>query len=239
MIAFSDVTKSFPLGKEKIEVLHRVNLTINKGDFAALMGPSGSGKSTLMNLIGLLDRPTSGTYKLNGKDVAGLGERQRSHVRGKTIGFVFQTFNLLPRTSVLNNVMLPATYNSLEGRRNRALKLLKEVGLGHRVNVRPTTLSGGERQRVAIARALMMEPEIILADEPTGNLDSKSGREILKLLSDIHHKGTTILLVTHNEELLQYVHRVFEVKDGHVQEKTPTSSRLKSGLRGAGKRGKR
>ena len=207
------------IGTEIIHAIKSVSLTINKGEFVALMGPSGSGKSTLMNILGCLDTPTKGDYILNGINVSQMTENQLAEVRNSEIGFVFQTFNLLPRNSALDNVALPLVYAgvSKEQRQERARKTLENVGLGHRVDHRPNELSGGQRQRVAVARALINNPSIILADEPTGNLDTKTSIEIMGLIEDIHDKGNTIILVTHEEDIAQHAHRIVRMRDGLVE----------------------
>lgn len=218
LIELQHITKSFDIGEGTFRALDDVSLDIQPGEFVAIMGPSGSGKSTLMNIIGLLDRPTSGTYKLAGQPVSlSMSDRQQAKLRSETIGFIFQNFNLLANIDVSSNVALPAAYTK---RRNdpkkRAEKLLTDVGLGHRLHHRIPKLSGGERQRVAIARALMNEPKVILADEPTGNLDSKSGEEVMKLLIDLNRRGTTLLVVTHSDELAALAQRIIRLKDGKV-----------------------
>ncbi len=218
LIELSNVSKTFHLGETTVRALDKVSFTAEKGEFVALMGPSGSGKSTLMNLIGLLDRPTDGTYTLDGRAIDNrIGDGERAKLRSEFIGFIFQTFNLLPNLSVLDNVLLPTTYTARVGKpRVRAKELLERVHLGHRLGFRPNRLSGGERQRVAIARALMNDPKVVLADEPTGNLDSKSGEEVLGILSELHRAGTTLLLVTHNDELARRAGRTVHLKDGRV-----------------------
>ncbi len=219
MIRAENLTKSYKMGRVEVKALDGVSLSIQPGEFLAVMGPSGSGKSTLMNLIGCLDRPTSGRLLLNGSDISTLSDRQLSQLRGSTIGFVFQTFNLIPRVSALANVMLPMSFlNTIpkRERRTRALQILEQVGLGHRVHHMPSELSGGERQRVAIARALANEPKVILADEPTGNLDSKTGKQILELVRELHEQGRTIVLVTHDATVASYAERVMELVDGKI-----------------------
>ncbi len=219
MIRAENLTKIYKMGRVEVKALDGVSLSIQPGEFLAVMGPSGSGKSTLMNLIGCLDRPTSGRLLLNGSDISTLSDRQLSQLRGSTIGFVFQTFNLIPRVSALANVMLPMSFlNTIpkRERRTRALQILEQVGLGHRVHHMPSELSGGERQRVAIARALANEPKVILADEPTGNLDSKTGKQILELVRELHEQGRTIVLVTHDATVASYAERVMELVDGKI-----------------------
>ena len=200
-------------------MLKGINLTIEKGEYVALMGPSGSGKSTLMNILGCLDTPTSGEYILNGKDVSKMSDAELADIRNKEIGFVFQTFNLMPRTTALDNVALPMVYAgvSREKRHERAKEVLKMVGLEDRMLHKPNELSGGQRQRVAVARALVNHPSIILADEPTGNLDSKTSYEIMNLFDEIYQKGNTVILVTHEEDIAQYAHRIIRLKDGLIE----------------------
>jgi len=200
-------------------VLKGINLTIEKGEYVALMGPSGSGKSTLMNILGCLDTPTSGEYILNGKDVSKMSDAELADIRNKEIGFVFQTFNLMPRTTALDNVALPMVYAGVnrEKRHERAKEVLKMVGLEDRMLHKPNELSGGQRQRVAVARALVNHPSIILADEPTGNLDSKTSYEIMNLFDEIYQKGNTVILVTHEEDIAQYAHRIIRLKDGLIE----------------------
>jgi len=207
------------LGSEIINVLKGVNLQINKGEYVALMGPSGSGKSTLMNLLGCLDTPTSGQYILNGNDVSQMTDDSLAEIRNKEIGFVFQTFNLLPRTTALDNVALPMIYAgySKSERVARATEVLTQVGLHDRMDHEPNQLSGGQRQRVAVARALVNKPSIILADEPTGNLDSKTSVEIMNLFNEIHANGNTVILVTHEEDIAAYAHRIIRLRDGLIE----------------------
>lgn len=222
LIKISDIKRNFVLGNEIVYVLKGIDLEINKGEYVALMGPSGSGKSTLMNLLGCLDTPTSGSYILNGKDVSKMKDDELAEIRNKEIGFVFQTFNLLPRTTALDNVALPMIYAGFpkSERNKRATEVLVQVNLSDRMDHQPNQLSGGQRQRVAIARALVNKPSIILADEPTGNLDSKTSLEIMKLFSDIHAKGNTVILVTHEEEIAAYAHRVIRLRDGLIESDT-------------------
>ncbi len=219
IIKVTDITKKYVIGTEEINALNGVSLEVKKNEYVALMGPSGSGKSTLMNMLGCLDSPTSGEYILNGIPVAKMSDNQLAEVRNKEIGFVFQTFNLLPRSSTLENVALPMVYSGSkkEVRDARAKEVLEQVGLGNRMSHKPNELSGGQRQRVAIARALVNKPAIILADEPTGNLDSKTSVEIMGLLEDIHKLGNTIILVTHEEEIAKYAHRIVRLKDGVIE----------------------
>ncbi|WP_432409959.1 ABC transporter ATP-binding protein [Rasiella sp. SM2506] len=219
VIKIRNIIRDFPLGQEIVHVLKGIDLDIEKGDYVALMGPSGSGKSTLMNLLGCLDTPTSGSYELNGTDVSNLTDDQLAEIRNKEIGFVFQTFNLLPRTTALENVALPMVYAgaSKAERTKRAEQVLHDVGLGDRMDHRPNQLSGGQRQRVAVGRALVNHPSIILADEPTGNLDSKTSVEIMKLFQEIHDAGNTVIIVTHEEEIAEHAHRVIRLRDGVVE----------------------
>ena len=222
LILIQNLKKTYQIGDEVIEALKDVSLTIGKNEYVALMGPSGSGKSTLMNMLGCLDSPTSGKYILNGLSVAQMTDNELAEVRNKEIGFVFQTFNLLPRASTLDNVALPLVYAgySKVDRAKRATEVLESVGLGNRINHKPNELSGGQRQRVAIARALVNNPAIILADEPTGNLDSKTSVEIMGLFEEIHKKGNTIILVTHEEDIALHAHRIVRLKDGLVESDT-------------------
>lgn len=219
LIKISDIKRNFVLGNEIVYVLKGINLEINKGEYVALMGPSGSGKSTLMNLLGCLDTPTSGTYILNGKDVSKMKDDELAEIRNKEIGFVFQTFNLLPRTTALDNVALPMIYAGYPKpeRNKRATEVLQQVNLADRMDHQPNQLSGGQRQRVAVARALVNKPSIILADEPTGNLDSKTSVEIMNLFNEIHANGNTVILVTHEEEIAAYAHRIIRLRDGLIE----------------------
>jgi putative ABC transport system ATP-binding protein len=228
LIKITNIKRNFVLGNEIVYVLKGIDLEINKGEYVALMGPSGSGKSTLMNLLGCLDTPTSGTYILNGKDVSQMKDDELAGIRNKEIGFVFQTFNLLPRTTALDNVALPMIYagHSKSERIVRATEVLKQVNLEDRMDHQPNQLSGGQRQRVAIARALVNKPSIILADEPTGNLDSKTSVEIMKLFSDIHANGNTVILVTHEEDIAAYAHRVIRLRDGLIESDTITTKQF-------------
>lgn len=219
LIKIKDLKRDFVLGNEIVYVLKGIDLEISKGEYVALMGPSGSGKSTLMNLLGCLDTPTSGSYILNGKDVSQMHDDELAEIRNKEIGFVFQTFNLLPRTTALDNVALPMVYAgySKSERAARASEVLQQVSLGDRMDHQPNQLSGGQRQRVAIARALVNKPSIILADEPTGNLDSKTSVEIMALFNEIHKNGNTVILVTHEEDIAAYAHRVIRLRDGIIE----------------------
>lgn len=224
VIKIKSITRDFPLGQEIVKVLKGIDLDIQKGEYVALMGPSGSGKSTLMNLLGCLDTPTSGHYELNGVDVSSMSDDQLAEIRNKEIGFVFQTFNLLPRTTALDNVALPMVYAGAgkAQRHERAAKVLHDVGLSDRMDHKPNQLSGGQRQRVAVGRALVNRPSIILADEPTGNLDSKTSLEIMQLFDDIHKAGNTVILVTHEEEIAAHAHRVIRLRDGVIESDTKT-----------------
>jgi putative ABC transport system ATP-binding protein len=219
VISIKHLRKTFLLGTQFIEALKDVSLTINKNEYVALMGPSGSGKSTLMNILGCLDTPTSGSYRLNNTEVAKMSDDELAFVRNKEIGFVFQTFNLLPRLSSLENVALPLVYAgmSTKERRERAEHVMVQVGLQDRMNHKPMELSGGQRQRVAIARALVNHPSIILADEPTGNLDTKTSYEIMGLFQDIHSKGNTVILVTHEEDIAKHARRIMGLRDGLIE----------------------
>ena len=212
------ITRDFKLGAQTVHVLKGIDLDISKNEYVALMGPSGSGKSTLMNLLGCLDTPTSGSYELNGTDVSSLNDNALAEIRNSEIGFVFQTFNLLPRSTALENVALPLVYAGLskEERLARAAEVLEQVGLADRMDHRPNQLSGGQRQRVAVARALVNKPALILADEPTGNLDSKTSIEIMKLFDDIQAAGNTVVLVTHEEDIAQHAKRVIRLVDGNI-----------------------
>ncbi|MDP8221822.1 MAG: ABC transporter ATP-binding protein [Candidatus Lernaella stagnicola] len=217
------LTKTYIMGEMEVHALSGVDLSIKPGEYVAVMGPSGSGKSTLMNMLGCLDTPTGGSYVLDGEAVEDLTDDELADIRNQKIGFVFQTFNLLPRATALANVELPLVYGGATGheRRDRAREALTQVGLGERTDHRPNEMSGGERQRVAIARALVGRPSLILADEPTGNLDSKTSYEIMELLKDLHEQGNTIILVTHEEEISRYAHRVVRLRDGRIESDTP------------------
>jgi len=219
VIKIRGIIRDFPLGQEVVKVLKGIDLDLEKGEYVALMGPSGSGKSTLMNLLGCLDTPTGGSYELNGIDVSSMTDDELAEIRNKEIGFVFQTFNLLPRTTALDNVALPMIYAgaSKTERHDRASEVLTDVGLEDRMDHKPNQLSGGQRQRVAVGRALVNKPSIILADEPTGNLDSKTSLEIMQLFDDIHAAGNTVIIVTHEEDIADHAHRVIRLRDGIVE----------------------
>jgi putative ABC transport system ATP-binding protein len=223
IIELKNINREFVLGDEVIQALKEVTLNIYKNEYVALMGPSGSGKSTLMNILGCLDTPTSGQYFLDGNDVSKLHDNSLAEVRNKQIGFIFQTFNLIPRLSTLENVTLPLIYAgwSKKQREERAVEVLQQVGLGDRMKHKPNELSGGQRQRVAVARALVNNPSLILADEPTGNLDSKTSYEIMCLFEEIHNHGNTIVVVTHEEEIASYTHRIIRLRDGLVESDGP------------------
>ena len=218
VISLDKIVKNYFIGSIVVEALRSVDVEIKTNEYVAIMGPSGSGKSTLMNLVGALDTPTSGEYILNGTDVSKMDDDRLAEIRNQEIGFIFQTFNLLPRYTALENVTLPLIYAGI-GKTDRvakATKTLEEVGLGDRMDHRPNELSGGQRQRVAVARALVNDPSIILADEPTGNLDSKTSADIMKLFGQIHDKGNTIILVTHEEDIARYAHRIIRLIDGEI-----------------------
>lgn len=222
VIELLDLVKHYYVGTIVVPAIRLISLRINKGEYVAIMGPSGSGKSTLMNIIGCLDTPTKGTYVLNGMQVNTLNDDKLAEIRNKEIGFVFQTFNLLPRFNVLENVMLPLVYAGYKKkeRTQRALEVIRSVGLDERINHKPNELSGGQRQRVAIARALINNPSIILADEPTGNLDSKTSNEIMQLFDEIHQRGNTIILVTHEEDIARHAQRIIRLRDGMIESDT-------------------
>lgn len=219
IISIENLKKIYIMGTEKVRALNGVSLNIDKNEYVALMGPSGSGKSTLMNLVGLLDTPTEGDYFLNDEKVSSMSDSELATVRNKEIGFVFQTFNLLPRLTALDNVALPLVYSGMSknDRLEKARQVLESVGLGDRVDHKPNELSGGQRQRVAIARALVNDPSIILADEPTGNLDTKTSIEIMAIFEDIHKKGNTIILVTHEPDIAEHAHRIVKLRDGLLE----------------------
>jgi putative ABC transport system ATP-binding protein len=218
MISMKGISKNYEMGDAMVHALRGLDLEVEKGEFMSIVGPSGSGKSTLMNLIGCLDRPSEGEYYLDGEKVSELNDDELAHIRNKKIGFVFQTFNLLPRTNCLHNVELPLLYSNVprKEREKRALDMLTRVGLGERVHHNPNELSGGERQRVAIARALVNDPAIVLADEPTGNLDSRTGTEIMALFTQLNKEGKTIVLVTHERYIADYSNRIITLRDGKV-----------------------
>ncbi|HET7581061.1 MAG TPA: ABC transporter ATP-binding protein [Bacillales bacterium] len=220
MIQLSNVTKTYENGGVEVPVLHDINITIEAGEFLAIMGPSGSGKSTLMNILGFLDRVTTGQYLLNDGDVTASGDTQLAHLRNRNVGFVFQQFQLLPRLTAISNVELPLIYAGLKKneRIDRARQALEEVGLGDRLNHRPNQLSGGQKQRVAIARAMINEPEILLADEPTGALDTHSGLQIMDIFTELNKKGRTVVLVTHEHEIAAFANRIIHIRDGEILE---------------------
>ncbi|MDT7641372.1 MAG: putative transport system ATP-binding protein [Pseudonocardiales bacterium] len=227
MVELEGIKKSYQMGDVEMPVLHGIDLTIEDGDMVAIMGPSGSGKSTLMNILGCLDVPSAGRYRLDGIDVSGLTKRQLSRIRGTKIGFVFQSFNLIPRTDAMRNVELPLIYTGTRGRQRKARAALERVGLGERLRHMPSELSGGQKQRVAIARALINEPSILLADEPTGALDSKSSVEIMELLVELNDAGATIVVITHEEEIAEFAKRVVRLRDGVIGADEPVHERTR------------
>ncbi|MGB1718141.1 MAG: ABC transporter ATP-binding protein [Candidatus Latescibacterota bacterium] len=230
VIQIRDLVKTYDMGATQVHALRGLSLDIDVNEYVAIMGPSGSGKSTLLNILGCLDVSTSGQYELNGQQVSEMDDDALAHIRNREIGFVFQTFNLLPRSDALDNVELPLVYSSVPPaeRRDRAVNALESVGLAERMHHRPNELSGGQRQRVAIARALVNDPAIILADEPTGALDTRTGKEIMELFRQLHAQGNTIILVTHEEEIACYSHRIVRFRDGVVERDEPVSPELRA-----------
>ncbi|HEY7369135.1 MAG TPA: ABC transporter ATP-binding protein [Thermoanaerobaculia bacterium] len=227
LIEIKDITKVYEMGDQSVRALDGVSVGIERGEYVAIMGPSGSGKSTLMNLVGCLDTPSSGSYVLNGKEVGRMTDDELAAIRNQEIGFVFQTFNLLPRTTALHQVELPLVYGGISkrDRRDRAIKALQAVGLGDRMQHQPSEMSGGQRQRVAIARALINNPSILLADEPTGNLDSQTGIEIMALFDELNRTGNTIILVTHEEDIAAHARRIVRLRDGKVLSDRPNDQK--------------
>ncbi len=228
IIKLEHIAKIYEVGAEKVHALKDVSLTIDENEYVAIMGPSGSGKSTLMNIIGCLDTPTKGTYIFTGVNVSEMDDNELAEIRNKEIGFVFQTFNLLPRSNALHNVELPLIYAGIpkNERQEKAIQALKSVGLEDRIYHKPNELSGGQRQRVAIARALVTNPSIILADEPTGNLDTKTGEDIMALFNELHEKGHTIILVTHEEYIAEHAERIIRLRDGLIERDEPVENRV-------------
>ena len=226
VIEINEIARHFKVGNELIKALKSIDLSIEKNEFVALMGQSGSGKSTLMNILGCLDTPTKGTYKLANKNVSQLNDNSLAEIRNQEIGFIFQSFNLLPKSTALENVMLPLVYAGVHksDREQKALNALEKVGLSDRVHHRPNELSGGQRQRVAVARALVNNPSIILADEPTGNLDSATSIDIMKLFQEIHKNGNTVIIVTHENDIAEYAHRIIRLKDGEIENDSVNTS---------------
>jgi putative ABC transport system ATP-binding protein len=229
VIELEGVTKSFKMAEGDMQILHGINLTVGDGEMVAIMGPSGSGKSTLMNIVGCLDTASSGRYMLDGIDVSKLSKSELARARGRKIGFVFQSFNLIPRTDAMRNVELPLIYNGVRNRRAKAKAALERVGLGSRLRHVPSELSGGQKQRVAIARALINDPSIILADEPTGALDTKSTTEIMQLLCELNEAGCTIVVITHEEEVAEYCTRKVWLRDGNIVSDEPNDRRIRGG----------
>ncbi len=235
IISIRELTKEYTMGTQKVHALRGVDFDIQKNEYVAIMGPSGSGKSTLMNVIGCLDTPSAGSYHLNGQDVSHLSDNELAEVRNREIGFVFQTFNLLPRSDCLANVELPLIYAGMRSsaRKERALEVLERVGLSDRVDHKPNELSGGQRQRVAIARALVNNPSILLADEPTGNLDSKTGEEIMRLFEDLYEAGHTIIVVTHEQDVARHSRRIIHLRDGMIETDSAVEDPTLAGSRGS------
>jgi putative ABC transport system ATP-binding protein len=228
VINIKNISKTYVMGTEEVHALHDVSIQIERGEYVAIMGPSGSGKSTLMNILGCLDTPSTGLYEFNGVNVSEMNDNELAKIRNKEIGFVFQTFNLIPRSDALHNVELPLIYGGINAheRKRLAAESLQHVNLGDRMHHRPNELSGGQRQRVAIARALVTKPSIILADEPTGNLDTKTGEEIMALLEELHHNGNTIILVTHEEYIAEHANRIIRIRDGMVERDEMVEKRI-------------